>query len=450
MIKRIALLTDHADPLAPMGSVEVGGENVYVYELSRSLGRLGWTVDVFTRHSSAKTTKTAKIAPNVRLIRLKAGPVDYVPRDKLFPFMTEYVESFLKFQRENKLEYLLTHGNYYFSGWAGLQIAKTLGIPHVNTFHTLGIVRHRAIGQNDTSPDERVAIETEIFQNAHRVIATSQPMKEEMTSLYNAPVKHIVVIPGGVNLNRFTPTPELLARRVLHVSSNRTIILYVGRIERRKGIDTLLTAMEELANKMPEKRKTLRLFIAGGVPPNKWHKITEPKEKAELQRLDAIIKEKKLDDMVRWLGAVNREYLQYYYASAEVTVVPSYYEPFGLVPLESMACGTPIIASKVGGMQYTVKDGKTGYLVPPQDPLALAAKLEYLLKHPAVKKHMRENAIERSKLFSWDTVADTMDEFYQDVLIEYFYRKAMNGKKVELPAEPPILPNGNGIVMVSH
>jgi D-inositol-3-phosphate glycosyltransferase len=433
MVNRIALLTDHADPLAPMGSVEVGGENVYVYELARGLARLGWAVDVFTRHASEKTSKLAKIAPNARLIRLKAGPASYVPRDKIFPFMSEYVESFLKFQKENKLDYLLTHGNYYFSGWAGLQISKTLGIPHVNTFHTLGIVRHKAIGQNDTSPDDRIALETEIMQNARRVIATSQPMKEEMINLYGTISKQIIVIPGGVNLNRFTPTPELLARRVLHLSPNRLIILYVGRIERRKGIDTLLCALDELARRMPDKRKILRLYIAGGLPPNKWGNVTEEKERAELQRLDSIIKEKKLDDMVRWLGAVNREYLQYHYASAEITVVPSYYEPFGLVPLESMACGTPVIASKVGGMQYTVKDGKTGYLVPPQDPLALASKIEYLLKHPSVKKHMRENAIERAKLFSWDMVAELMGSFYKDMLIDFYFRKSMNGNM-----------NGNG------
>jgi glycosyltransferase involved in cell wall biosynthesis len=192
--------------------------------------------------------------------------------------------------------------------------------------------------------------------------------------------------------------------------------------------------MDELAKKMPEKRKILRLYVAGGWPPNKWDKVTEPKEREELMRLDAMIKEKKLSDMVRWLGAVNREYLQYHYSSAEVTVVPSYYEPFGLVPLESMACGTPVIASRVGGMQYTIKDGKTGYLVPPQDPLALAAKLEYFLKHPAVKKHMRENAIERAKLFSWDTVAESMSAFYQEVLIDYYYHKAMNGNGNKLQA----------------
>jgi D-inositol-3-phosphate glycosyltransferase len=185
---------------------------------------------------------------------------------------------------------------------------------------------------------------------------------------------------------------------------------------------------------MPEKRKVLRLYVAGGWPPNKWDKVTEPKEREELMRLDAIIKEKKLSDMVRWLGAVNREYLQYHYSSAEITVVPSYYEPFGLVPLESMACGTPVIASKVGGMQYTIKDGKTGYLVPPQDPIALASKLEYLLKHPSVKKHMRENAIERAKLFSWDTIAESMSDFYQEVIIDHYYHKAMNGNGSKLQA----------------
>lgn len=399
MTKRIAVLTDHADPLAPIGGFEAGGENVYILELTRSLAKLGWVIDVFTRWSSLKTTKIAKIGPNVRVIRLKAGPIEYIPRDQLLPLMTEYVENFCTFMKENKLEYLLLHGNYYFSGWAGVQLSKHLGIPHVNTFHTLGAIRHQALGTRDHSPKERIKIEKEVLNSADRIIATSPPMKEDMVKEYGTAAKKIVVIPGGVNLNRFTPTPQLLARRVLHLNPNRLMVLYVGRIERRKGLDTLLSAMYELARRLPERREVLRLYISGSVAPQKWEKLPDGPEKQELHRLQGIVEQLKIKDIVRFVGSVNREYLQYYYSSADVTVVPSFYEPFGLVPLESMASGTLVVASKVGGMQWTIKDGKTGLLVPPRDPIVLAEKIQYVLEHPTVRKKMRENGIDRVNRF---------------------------------------------------
>jgi D-inositol-3-phosphate glycosyltransferase len=433
MVKRVALLTDHADPLAPIGGVEAGGENVYVLELSRSLAKLGWTIDVYTRQSSKKTTQIAKIAPNARVIRLKAGPIEYVPRDQLFQYMPEYVENFLKFVNENKLEYLLIHGNYYFSGWAGLQIGRRIGLPVVNTFHTLGIVRHMALGSKDNSPDARVRLETEIMNGDDKIIATSPPMKDEIMKLYQIPAKKIVIVPGGVNLNRFQPTPQLLARRVLQLSPNRIIVLYVGRIERRKGLDTLLSTMNELAKRMPEKRKIMRLYIAGGEPRRNKTKKSGFIEAKEWERLNGIIDKLGIKDMVRFTGGINRELLTYYYSAADVTAVPSYYEPFGLVPLESMASGTPVVASKVGGMQWTIKDGKTGYLCKPQDPMAFADKIYNLFKHSSIHKHMRENDIERAKFFSWDSVAEQMSQVYVNTIIEYFYRKEFpreNGKLV--------------------
>jgi glycosyltransferase involved in cell wall biosynthesis len=282
------------------------------------------------------------------------------------------------------------------------------------------------LGNKDRSPKERIALETQVLNESNRIVATSPPMKEEMVKYYGTSAKKIVIIPGGVNLNRFTPTTQLLARRVLHLHPNRQIILYVGRIERRKGLDTLLSALYELAQKIPDQRKVLRLYISGSVPPAKWATLEDLREKEELYRLDAIVEQLKIRDMVRFIGSVNREYLQYYYSSADVTVVPSFYEPFGLVPLESMACGTLVIASKVGGMQWTIKDGKTGILVPPQDPVTLAEKIYYVLTHPAVRKKMRENGIDRMKrFFSWDSVAEQMSDFYDDFLLDYYYHKGL-------------------------
>jgi len=424
MVKRIAMFTDNADPLAPLGGIESGGENVYVNELTRALSRFGWTIDIYTRWSSPKTAQIAKLVENVRVIRLEAGPLEFVSKDKLFPYMPAYIKSFLAFREQNKLEYLLIHGNYYLSSWAAVQIGKILRIPSVSTFHSLGIVKHQTLNSKDSSPEERIGIEKEVMNGADKLIATSPIMKEEIAKLYEITHKKIFVIPGGVNLKRFQPLSQILARRALNINTNRMIVLYVGRLEERKGIETLLSAMEEVAKKMPEKRKILRCYIVGGERRRKWKNEKDTPEKRERERLMKIVETLGIKDIIRFVGGEQREFLTYYYAAADMTVVPSYYEPFGLVPLESMACGTPVIASKVGGLQWTITDGKTGYLVKSRDSKELSTKLLYLFEHYATRKHMRENGIERTRrFFGWESVASQMSLFYNDLIIENFYRQ---------------------------
>ncbi len=427
MVKRIALVTDNADPLAPLGWIEGGGENVYINELSRALAKHGWTIDVYARWSFPNTSQVAKVSENVRVIRLAAGPVSFVSKEKLIPHMRAFVDSFLAWQREHKLEYLLIHGNYYLSSWACVQIGGVLGVPVVSTFHSLGVVRHLALNARDPSPRERIDMEQEVMDGVDRIVATSPVMKDEIDRHYKVSKKKIVVVPGGVNLKRFQPLPQNLARRILHLAQNRIILLYVGRIERRKGIDTLLSTLNELARLIPAKRKILRLYITGGQVRRRGRAVSNGVEKAERDRLMGIIQELGIADMVRFVGGVDREILPYYYAGADITVVPSYYEPFGLVPLESMACGTPVVASRVGGMQWTIREGKTGFLVKAKDPLAFAKKIRFLLEHPATRKHMRENGIDRvRRFFSWDSVAKQMSDFYKDLLIEYYVARTKN------------------------
>jgi len=433
MVKRIAVLTDNADPLVPLGGIEAGGENVYVNELTRALSRFGWTIDIFTRWSYPQMAQIAKLAENVRVIRLRAGPVEFISKDKLFPYMPIYVDSFLAFKAKNKLEYLLLHGNYYFSAWAAVKLGKMLHIPVVTTFHSLGVVKHMALNSKDPSPKDRINLETEVMQGVDRIIATCPPMKEEIQTFYNINPKKIAVIPGGVNLKRFTALSQLLARRVLNINPNRMIVLYVGRIERRKGLDTLLYAMSDVVKHMPEKRKVLRLYITGGQKRHKWKTQGDIVEKIERDRLIGIVDALGIKDIVRFVGGVDRENLPYYYSAADMTVVPSFYEPFGLVPLESMACGTAVIASKVGGLQWTIRDGRTGYLVSARNHGAFAEKIQYLFTHSTTRKHMRENGLDRvRRMFGWDAVASQMSLLYYDVIIDNYYRQLF-GK-----------PSGNG------
>lgn len=424
MVKRIAMLTDNADPLVPLGGHEAGGENVYVYELAKALGRLGWTIDVYTRWSYPKTARIAKMGENVRVIRLEAGPVEFIPKEKLFPYMQAYIDSFCEYVSKNKLDYLLLHGNYYLSSWAAVQLGKKLKIPVVSTFHTLGVVKHKALNSHDPSPKDRIDTELEVMHGEDRLIATSTVMKDEIMEFYKINPKKITVIPGGVNLKRFSSLPQHLARRILNINPNRIIVLYVGRMERRKGIDTLLHAMSELGKMMPERRKFLRCYIAGGEPRHRWYRGEENPDKIERERLKKIVDELGIKDMVRFIGGMNRENLPYYYSAADITVVPSYYEPFGLVPLESMACGTPVVASNTGGLKYTIRDGKCGYLVPPRDHKLFAAKMYVLLENSTIRKHFRENGMERVKrFFGWEAVALQMSSFYNDIIIENFWKQ---------------------------
>ncbi len=423
MLKRVAMITDNADPLAPIGGHEAGGENVYVLELTRALGRIGWQVDVFTKWSYPKTAQIAKVSENVRVIRLPVGPIEFVPKERLMPMVPAYVEAFMAWKEKTKSEYMIVHGNYYISAYAAIDIAKRLHLPVVTTFHTLGKVKHEALGRNDPSPVDRIETEKLVMDRLDRIIATSPPMKEEIAKYYDINPKKIYVITEGANLNRFVPTPQLLARRVLQMSPNRLVMLYVGRIERRKGIDTLLSAVYELAKMMPEKRKIMRCYISGGEPKRRWKNV-DSTESTERDRLNELINKLNIGDIVRMIGGIDREWLPYHYAAADMTISPSYYEPFGLVPIESMACGTPVIASNVGGMQWTIKDGKTGYLVKPRDPLAFAEKMKYIFDHPTVGKQMRENGIERvRRYFDWDTIGHQMSEFYHDTLIEYLWNE---------------------------
>lgn len=424
MVKRIAMLTDNADPLVPLGGIEAGGENVYVLELSRALGRLGWTVDVFTRWSSQKTNQIAKISTNVRVIRLQAGPIEFVPKEQLAPLMTKYVDSFLSFREKHKLEYLLIHGNYYHSGVAGVEIARLLKLPMVNTFHTLGLVRRAALGAHDVSADDRIAKEKLVMDSATRVIATSPPMKEEMMHMYGVTAKKIAVVTEGVNLKRFTPVAQNLARRVLHLDVNSLLVLFVGRMERRKGVDTLLWAIKDVADRLGEKRKLLTTIISGGETKKHWKRASSV-EKVERERLYALVEKLGIGDVVKFIGGVDREELPFYYSAADVTAVPSFYEPFGLVPLESMACGTPVVASKVGGMMWTIRDSVTGYLVTARDHHAFGDRIYELLTTPETGKRMRENGIDRVRhLFTWEEVASQMSVLYTDLIIEYLYRQA--------------------------
>jgi len=258
---RIAMISEHGDPLAPLGGQQSGGQNVYVYELARALSKLGVGVDVYTRWDSKKSDPVVRFAERAKVIRLKAGPQQFVSKDKFGPLMPEFVEKFLEYTRTSKTKYDLIHSHYYFSGWAGLQLKNILKVPLVETYHSLGLLKKRAMGERDTSPTERTAIEKLVMEKADKIIATSPSEKLSMISEYKPKNSDIVVVPCGVNLLRFKPIDKNKSRKKLGIPLNKKIVVFASKMERRKGGLTVVAVAKEIKKRWPAIYENLQIYI---------------------------------------------------------------------------------------------------------------------------------------------------------------------------------------------
>jgi phosphoheptose isomerase len=407
--KRIALISEHASPLATLGGVDGGGQNVYVGEVAKNLAALGYEVDIFTRRDSSVLPEAAEWVNGVRIIHVPAGPPDYVRKEDLLPFMAEFTAFILKFcQREGKT-YDLIHANFWMSGLVAAELKQVVGIPFVVTFHALGRVRRFHQGEADEFPTERVAIEQRIIAEADRIIAECPQEQEDLIRFYNADPAKIAIVPGGFDPGQFWPIGKALARVALGLSPDERLILQLGRMVPRKGVDTVIRGFALLLNQYSIPAK---LMIVGGESdePN-------PVSTPEIGRLQAIAQEEGVSDRIIFVGRRGREALKLYYSAADIFITTPWYEPFGITPVESMACGTPVIGANVGGIKFTVRDGETGYLVPPKNPDAIAERIAHLYQHPELLNLFRQQAIQRaSQLFTWQKVTSAIADFYEEVL----------------------------------
>lgn len=403
---KIALISVHGDPAIDIGKEEAGGQNVYVRKVGEALSRLGWQVDMFTRRSDADQETIVEHTPNCRTIRLTAGPAEFIERQKIYDYVPEFVDAFLNFQHETKTIYPLIHTNYWLSAAVGKKIRQQQPTKIFHTYHSLGAVKYKAVTTVPLIASKRLNIEKQSLENSDLVIATSPQEKQDMQTLVSTK-GDIDVVPCGTDINIFGRVFRDEARKKLGIEPDAKVVFYAGRFDRRKGIETLVRAVGKPEVKEQSK---LQLIIAGGSTPGQ-------KDGLERERIEGIVSKLGLEAITTFTGQVEHGELAIYYAAADVCVVPSHYEPFGLVAIEAMASGTPVVASEVGGLKYTVLHEETGLLAPPKDTAAFARAVARILDAPQWRDRLGKAARERvESQFSWDGVAKQLDELYLEEL----------------------------------
>ncbi len=406
---RIAMISEHANPLALLGSEDAGGQNVYVYELSLGLARLGYQVDVFTRRDSPTLAPVVRLAPGVQVVHIDAGPAEFIKKDELWQHMPAFLEGCYAAMSRQRRPYTLIHSNFWMSGWVACELRARLGLPVAHIFHALGAIKRLEQGSADTSPADRRRVERRILSEVDCLIAQCPAEVDDIQRYYTADLRNVRVVPSGVNIRRFRPVAMPHARAQLGLAPNERIVGYVGRLVPRKGVETLIRAMAHLVRQWPG--APLRLMVVGG-------ECRDPEQDAspELAHLRRLAGELGLGEHVWFVGKRQPDELATYYGAADVAVSVPWYEPFGLTPLEAQACGRPFIGSAVGGITYTVEHEVTGLLVPPRDPAALARSLEKLLADPEYRQRMGRAGRQRvEREFTWARVAERTAMVYESL-----------------------------------
>jgi len=409
MSRRIAFISDHASPLATLGGVDAGGQNVYVAQLARQLANAGDEIDIYTRRDAPGQPEIVEWLPWIRVIHVPAGPAKAIAKEELLPYMGEFRDWMIRFVRRQPA-YDLVHAHFFLSGRVAADIKAALGIPFVVTFHALGRVRRQFQGADDHFDDQRFAIEERVVEEADAIVAECPQDEEDLIRLYNGDPARITVVPAGFEPTEFGPMSRPLARLELGLDPAERILLQLGRMVPRKGVDNAIRGLAALTH---EHHLPARLLVVGGA-----EREPDLEHDAEMARLAGIARDSGVEDRVVFVGRRDRHELATYYNAADIFISTPWYEPFGITPLEAMACGTPVLGSNVGGIKFSVRDGETGYLVPPNDPSALAERAAHLYRHPKLLMVLGRQAIRRvNDLFTWERVAASMATLYDEVLV---------------------------------
>jgi D-inositol-3-phosphate glycosyltransferase len=391
---KIAMVSEHASPLAEVGGVDAGGQNVHVESLARALARAGHDVTVYTRRDTDDLPDRIRTADGVVVEHLTAGPPAPLPKDDLLPLLGELSSALAVRLAEDRPD--VVHAHFWMSGLAALAATRELDIPVVQTFHALGVTKRRFQGRQDTSPPARIRMERALARDVDRVVATSTDEVGELLRI-GAVRDRITVVPCGVDVEQFRPDGPAAEK------GDRARLLCIGRLVPRKGFDTVIRALAAVPD--------AELVIAGGPVAEKLE------DDAEAARLLRLAERFGVADRVRLVGAVPRPDMPALLRSADVVVCTPWYEPFGIVPLEAMACGVPVVASAVGGFLDTVVDGATGTLVPPRRPDRVAAAIRKLLAEPFWREAYGTAGVDRARSrYSWDRIAAGTQAVYEDLL----------------------------------
>jgi len=411
---RIAVISYHTCPLATLGGKNAGGMNVYIRDLSRYLGRCGVQLDVFTRSEDEHVPHVLHdLGFGNRVAHIPAGPEHPLPKEELAGFLPDFTAGILDFSRRKGLHYDLIHSHYWMSGIAARELSATWQVPVIQMFHTLGKLKQQvAQTEAEAEGEYRIHGEKEVMRGANRIVAATPTEREQLIDLYQAEPKKIVVIPPGVDLSHFYPIPPDEAKEFVGIPMAKRMLLFVGRLEPLKGLETLLRSIAHLRDN-GDNQGDICLAVIGGDLDD-----LEETQSRELEKLLQLRNEFDLDRMVTFLGKKDQDSLPYYYSAAEMVIMPSHYESFGMVALESMACGTPVIASLVGGLAHLVEDGVTGYHVPVEDHQALGEHISALLRDKALRYRMGHDAFAFAKKFSWENIADRMVQLYRELVPE--------------------------------
>ena len=389
-MERAAFVTFHACPLAAPGQGKSGGMNVYVRQLAAALGNIGMKIDIFTREHPSVVNQIETIGPNVRVIHLKSGePNTHI--EGLYAELPEFLAQLNSFQEEEGIQYDVVHSHYWLSGWIGRELSQALKVPHVITFHTLALIKMQSRA-GEVEQSERPIVEAALMSTADRIIAFSPHERDAMARLYDADPSKVSLVPCGVDLSLFCPLDQETVRNRLGLNGEK-ILLYVGRVEPLKGLDLLVETAAQMDSEDGVRMMVVGADVNGG---------------QEMDRVKQLAKERQLENQIDFVGQVDHMELPLYYNAADVCVVPSYYESFGLVALESMACGTPVVATRVGGLSTIIQHGRTGYLKPWRCPDAFANSVEMLISSDGLKQSMGEAARQRAEGMGWDNVAAMM------------------------------------------
>lgn len=396
----IAYLALHSSPLSQPGIGDAGGMNVYVDELATTMARRGIASVVFTRRASPELPEVVERVPGYRVVHVDAGPAYPIAIGELTPFVSTFASAVVDWTTSHGESFDVVHSHYWLSGWAGVLVKESLGLPLANSFHTLGRIKDAASGPAERpSTPIRLRTEEEVIALADCVVAATPYEFDDLLEHYGASPERLCVSPPGVDQRLFSSGDRTEARRRLDLGDG-PIVLFVGRIQPHKGIDVAIRALAELA-------ANVRLIIVGGP--------SGPSGNDELDHLHKLAADLGMADRVRFVPPRPHDRLADFYRAADVLVVPSRSESFGLAAVEAQACGLPVVAARVGGLAYTVAEAESGLLVEGHDPRSFAAAVSAVLDHPSFRDQLSRGASRFATRFSWDAAGDRMVGLYRDI-----------------------------------